>query len=124
MKEKDLVRHLQKALEEAMPGCVIFKIADTITSGIPDLAITWGGSTIWLEVKYANPGLIDRKVQRHVMRRMASNGDAWYVIYNESTKETFIVHPGDIEGWKVNHFRFWSGFAHIHVAQWVKERLA
>lgn len=56
MNEAQVVRRLVAALKVRLPGAVIFKHADMVTAGIPDISVTWRGKVDWLEVKYLKAG--------------------------------------------------------------------
>jgi hypothetical protein len=79
MKESTLVTQLKKALMTGLPGAVVFKHHDAITAGIPDLSVTWRGSTTWLEVKYNTTRI--RPLQHNTLLRLERQGRAFYVIY-------------------------------------------
>jgi len=79
--EATLTRALVKVLRAGLPGAVVIKHADRFTAGVPDLSVTWGGRTTWLEVKYANPRLLSRGIQDLTMRGLARAGSAYYVVY-------------------------------------------
>lgn len=52
MKESKLQGKLIQHLVLGLPKAVIFDHNDRSTAGIPDLSITWGGYTTWLELKH------------------------------------------------------------------------
>ncbi len=94
MNEKTLVTGLTQTLRKELFGAVVFNHADLVTAGIPDVSVTWNGWTTWLEVKYANPSFEVTGIQNLTMRRLASQGLAWFIIYDRMTiKQTLIVHP-------------------------------
>lgn len=102
MNEKRLVLDLVKLLRKDLPGSVIFKHADRVTAGIPDLSVTWHHRTTWLEVKYANPKIVDHGLQNFVMKQLAISGSAYYVVYDHPEYRTLVVRPSEIEDglWK------------------------
>src|SRR5208282_3563412 len=52
MNEAQLVRRIKTFLEENLAGPVlVWKHADRITAGIPDLSISYRTRTVWVEVK-------------------------------------------------------------------------
>jgi hypothetical protein len=62
MKEADVVAKIHDELKKQLPRAVYLKLNDMSTTGIPDLALTYGGRTLFVEVKYlradeARPGL-------------------------------------------------------------------
>lgn len=97
MNEKTLLLKMVKQLNKDLPNATIFKHADRVTAGIPDVSVTWKRMTTWLEVKYANPDLHDRGMQNLVMKQLALSGSAWYVIYDQVQEQTIIVRPGELE---------------------------
>jgi hypothetical protein len=90
MNESTLTRGLLKTLRAAFPDGVIIKHSDSYTSGVPDISVTWNGRTTWIEVKFANPRVLDKGVQALMMKRLANAGSAVYVIYTRE-KTTHIV---------------------------------
>jgi len=98
MKESTLVTQLKKALCVGLPGAVVFKHHDAITAGIPDLSVTWKGTTTWVEVKYNTHQV--RPLQHNTMLRLGRQGYAFYVIYrNDSTagkRRTIISRPSAV----------------------------
>lgn len=82
-----------------MPGGVAFKHFDFTTAGIPDVSWTWRSRTVWLEIKA--PGGVVRAAQDVVMKRLASNGLSYYVLYDglvgtpgpSPHKQVRVVHP-------------------------------
>lgn len=94
MQEKDLVRRLKKTLETRLPGSVIIKHSDAMVAGIPDLSVTWQGVTTWLEVKHDVGKIITREIQRWMVKRLATQGRCFYVVYRDRAKEgprTFVI---------------------------------
>ena len=124
MNEKSLVLALVKVLRVELQNCVIFKHADRVTAGIPDLSVTWRRRTTWLEVKYANPKVVDRGLQNFVMKQLAISGSAYYVIYDVPGSRTLIVRPSEIEGnlWKTLLQANAPGFDH-HLVSWFIKQL-
>ena len=93
MNEKTLVSDLVPTLREELLGAVVFNHADLMTSGIPDVSVTWNGWTSWLEVKYANPNFEVTGIQKLTMGRLAAQGLAWFIVYEQKPHRTLIVHP-------------------------------
>jgi len=79
--EAKLTLALVKALKKGLPGYVIIKHHDQITAGVPDISVTGRRKTTWLELKYANPGIIARGIQDKMMRDLGVAGSAFYVVY-------------------------------------------
>lgn len=92
--EGALNRDLGVALEQELLSAVVLKIADRITSGIPDISVNWQEAHVWIETKLANPSFVSKGIQERMMRRLGSQGEAWYVIYDaKPTKSVYIVSP-------------------------------
>lgn len=47
-------RELVRELKKLMPGGVVFKHCDPMTSGVPDISVSFRGRTIWVEAKYVD----------------------------------------------------------------------
>lgn len=95
MTEATLKTALTSLLRKELTGAVIFSHTGAMTSGIPDISVTWRGKTSWFEVKWANPTIKSRGDQDLSLLRLAGQGNAWYIIYEEKrgVKRTGIVHP-------------------------------
>jgi hypothetical protein len=91
MKESTLVTQLKNALCAGLPGAVVFKHHDAITAGIPDLSVTWRGTTTWLEVKYNTDRI--QPLQHNTMLRLEKQGHAFYVIYLQDPKQLIWIPP-------------------------------
>jgi len=123
MKESDLSRALVKVLRAGMPDGVVFKHADTITAGIPDISVTWHGVTSWLEIKHAHPSIIDRGIQALTLKQLGAAGRAHYVIYYETKtlgKRTIVCVPYDVRAYELKDLPFAEGFDHVYVLNAVK----
>lgn len=81
MNEADLVQKLMKSCQQVMPGCVTIKHFDHVTAGIPDISVTWGRRTVWVEVKYGD--LKVRESQKVLVGKLAVLGIAMYVHFME-----------------------------------------
>lgn len=96
MTETKLKAILTRKLRKDLSGAVVLRHEDQYSSGIPDISITWKGSTTWLEVKLAKPKLIGKGIQRITMQCLAENGQCWYAIYlleNDLNKWTIFADP-------------------------------
>lgn len=99
MNEASLVRNLVATLRVSFPGSIVFKHADRVTAGIPDISVTWKAKTVWLEVKYANPRIHSRGIQSVIINRMSGVGqNVWYVIFHKSG--IYMVKPINLERWQ------------------------
>lgn len=86
MTETQFCRKLTHALRERLgPGHVVLKHADGYTAGIPDISITWGRDTLWIEVKLAsNPKLFEP-----LQLAMLCNMKGHYVIWDTQLKKGY-----------------------------------
>lgn len=116
MDEAYLKRKLVEAIRKEMPGAVVYRHEDTFTAGIPDISVTWRGSTSWIEVKFQRRG---RKSELTALQRQAINrfraagAAAWAVRYVElkDGKQTEIDR-GPVE--------IVRGFDHLQVACYLR----
>jgi hypothetical protein len=128
MNERTLVTQLKRALCAGLPGAVVFKHHDTITAGIPDLSVTWRGTTTWIEVKYNTTRI--RPLQHNTLIRLRGHGSAFYVVYRiphtrlpaeslggpfEAQKTTWVTVPGSSKTPVLFH-----GWAHSQVAAFIR----
>jgi hypothetical protein len=125
--EQSLTRKLIDVLKELLPGSVVLKHTDQFTAGVPDLTVTWGWLTSWIEVKVVRAGqqgIIARGSQTLTMQQLAKVGSAWYVVYHtEGSGKTFIVHPAHIYGaYWLEAERDVDGLKHEVVAEFIKAR--
>ena len=74
-----LVRALRKCLE---PNYIVWKHADGYTAGIPDISISWGRDTLWIEVKLANNPKFFEPLQMAILRKL----DGHYIIWDTKTR--------------------------------------
>ena len=94
MNEATLLSRLAKTCKDRMPGCVVFKHFDVATDGMPDLSITWGKCTIWVEGKY-DRGRV-RATQAITMWRLGQVGLAFFVSFNfEKGIPVTLIRPGN-----------------------------
>jgi len=123
MNESILKSQLVKLARDTMPGFVIIRHEDRITSGIPDISISGNKKTTWLEVKYGTPKFASKGIQELMCNRLAIAAFAcYYVIYLERSGEkwTHIVHPRDV-GNEEHWLHFTSGFNHQFVIDSIKK---
>ena len=123
MNEASVSRGLVKALND-LPGAVVLRFSGAFVSGIPDIAVVWNGKTTWLEVKLIKKhGIIDRGIQQLMLRKLALQGSAFYVIYVENyqgRKWTFIVSPEHLNNWSEQWVDSAHGFDHSLVANFIR----
>jgi hypothetical protein len=98
MTEASLKSDLVRLLRHELLGSIVFRHEDKLTSGIPDISVTWRGMTVWLEAKFLNPSFYSKGIQTLTLRRLASAGHCFYVLYRkEGTKfTTNIIGPHSI----------------------------
>lgn len=107
------------------PKMLVFRHEDRFTHGIPDISCTGNGRTIWLEVKFGDPGFTSRGIQEATMKTLAQFGLARYIVYLRTPTEerTYIVPPRMIDldprMWKHSC----SGFDHNFVTRFVQAQL-
>lgn len=111
MKESVYSNGLVKMLRSRLPGSVVFKHADALTAGIPDISVTWNGRTTWLEVKVGR--IVGRGVQALTIQRLALAGRCWYVVYSGKSVVTIVDPLGNVV---VN------GTGHETVVAWIRSQ--
>jgi len=123
MNELSLVKDLVKLIRFHLPGFVVFRIEDKVTSGIPDIIITGNKKTSFIECKFANPDFKSKGIQELNMNRLALAGFAFYVVYHIGHTErwTYIVNPRDIGKSFDNWPLMSNGFSHKFVIDYIKE---
>lgn len=109
--ERSFVEKIQTAIkaDPALRGAVVFKHAETLTSGIPDMSISILGGTSWVEVKYLRRRKrlkdIVKELQVITCHQLATtcNGRCWIVVFedaafNSGDKRTVIWQPRVLAG--------------------------
>lgn len=93
MNEASITQSLIRALGKELPGSVIFKHFDVSTDGIPDISVTWGKRTVWLELKWDEGET--RPTQLVTMMRLGHVGLAFYVRfgYENTCPLTWVWEP-------------------------------
>jgi hypothetical protein len=135
MTEASVTQDLLKHLKAALPGAVIFKIADRFTTGIPDICVNCKGRTIWLEVKLLKKGsyfmTCSPALQQLTMARLHGQvqGRAWYVIYDARGRQKAVtvyapaaLAMSEDEAYQHVHLAS-TGFDHASVADFVRSYL-
>lgn len=120
MSEAKVCGGLVRALRRDMEGAVVIRHTDELIAGIPDISVTWNGSTTWLEVKFVNPKIIDRGIQRLMMKRLGLHGRAFYVIYDNRDTCVYITGPESLENYRES---VWAapGFSHKYVSMLIRD---
>ena len=114
--ERQYVRELRKILAVDLENAVILKHADQVTSGIPDLSVTWNGSTFWIEVKRGST-IKARGIQVFTAARLAKQGHCFFVLYSEDS--TSIFTPEQVEA-KLSPEMICPGTDHHAVAVYIR----
>lgn len=126
MLEVKLSGDLVRILREELYGSVVFKHADSLTAGIPDISVTFQGRTTWIETKVARPRVKDREIQRLRLKQLWLAGqNAYYVVYDIHNKWTFIYNPLQYTQFLAsgNHSLLMSanpGIDHLSVASFIR----
>lgn len=97
MTERSVNESLIKVLRQELLGCVIIKHADRFTAGVPDMSVSWGGATTWLELKLLRTGTVLGQLPQAQLvmcakLEMATNR-CWIVVYDMKQKLTLIYRP-------------------------------
>ena len=98
MTEASLKSDLVRILRHELRGSVVLRHEDKLTSGIPDISVTWRRMTVWLEAKFLNPSFYSKGIQTLTLKRLASAGHCFYVLYQKEGAEftTNIIEPYSI----------------------------
>lgn len=120
MTESDLKDTLIRTLRRTVPEWLVFRHEDGITSGVPDISINGADRTTWWEVKYTPTWKEDRRgIQYFNMRKLASFGMAFYIIYFDGRERGIsIVEPNHLDEWRVSPF-LCLGFNHRWVVDFM-----
>lgn len=90
MTEKDLTATCRRELQQGLAGALVLKHNDRMTSGIPDVSVSWKNATTWLEFKIHSvkwrPGQLETCVQ---LERQTQR--CWIVVYDRW--DTTIYRP-------------------------------
>lgn len=102
MKEADIVVKIHQELKKQLPRAVYLKLNDMSTTGIPDLAITYGDHTLFTEVKLLRAGETASQFKKHfsglqlaTCRLLEQQGRCVYFIAYQGVDETtaLILRP-------------------------------
>lgn len=118
LKEHHLKAQLMLAFRTKAMGFLCFRHEDKMTHGIPDISVTGGKHTSWLEVKHANPDFPTKGQQELNMIRLERIGHyARYIIYDENKGDprTLIVKPSKLGEWTSSFEYEHPGFNHAAV---------
>jgi hypothetical protein len=124
MNEASLKSELVRTLRKELLGAVVFRHEDKLTSGIPDISVTWHKKTTWLEAKYLNPHFHSKGIQELTVRRLSSAGSCFYVLYTniKGIYSTTIVDPYDVVDKKVIRNEMYEpGILHQLVVRFIRQ---
>lgn len=101
MNEAELKSKFVKLARKELVGSVIIRHEDKITSGVPDISLTWDQRrTAWLEGKYAREPLITgKKLQVIFGQKLEHQGFARFIVWEDFGNDvlrTCIVKPSQI----------------------------
>lgn len=99
MSEGRICSTLVKVLRGELPKYVVYKHADRVTAGIPDISATGDGMTTWMEVKYRVKRTPLECGQQMLMAvRLEREGSCIYAIFERlgQRKRTLIVSPAQL----------------------------
>jgi|SRR6267142_2540140 len=101
MKEADVVTKIEETLKRQLPGVVVLKINDISTMGIPDVIITYGGHTTFIEVKLLREAESPSSFRKHfnklqlaTCRLLERQGRCYYFIAFDDNAA--IVRPATL----------------------------
>jgi hypothetical protein len=119
--ETPLKRDLTKTLRTALIGYLVLRIENNASNGISDIIVVGNKITSFIEVKYADPDFKSKGDQELMMNRLARQGYAFYVIYEEKERKqrTYIVQPKDINVPLDQCTTWMEGFNHLWIAHYV-----
>ncbi|MHB8503147.1 MAG: hypothetical protein ACYDHE_19670 [Candidatus Acidiferrales bacterium] len=101
MREADVVARIHQELKKQLPRCVYLKLNDLSTTGIPDLALTYGGRTTFVEVKFLKEDESPSSFKKHfsalqlaTCQLLEHQGRCYYFISFESAEpHALIIKP-------------------------------
>lgn len=119
MKESDVLGRTLKACEKVMPGCVPLKHYDLVTSGVPDVSLTWAERTVWLEFKLDT---LPSPIQIQVMKRLGQQGIAYYVVFHSQWQMPSFPW---VQIWDHTQMGIWScpKFNYREVAEFIRQQI-
>ena len=83
MTETQFTSKLVRAIRERLgPGAIVFKHADGYTAGIPDISISLGRNTLWLEAKLVGNPKFFEPLQLAILEKL----DGHYIFWNTKTR--------------------------------------
>lgn len=121
--EATLCSALGTTIRQRLSGAMVFKHADQSGTIMPDFSVTWGGRTVWLEVKLIDRLIVrSREAQKEMMRRLDAVGQAYYVVYSRDPKAVYVLRPVMLDRLadQTDKRFFLSGWNHIAVAEAVR----
>ena len=128
MTEQTLKRSLMDAIKRLTPEAVAIRHEDRYTHGIPDISYSLNRRTTWWEIKYADPHVESKGVQKYLCQRLDAASFCRYIIFQRGIpvgpkkrpRAIRIVMPREIDCWQVSgriveegSFDLWGLVAYI-----------
>jgi len=84
-------------------GWIVDKLSDQFTAGIPDVAVTFNKTTVWLELKEIDKNYSEitksrnYKLQMHENKKRAKWGRCYYVVHRQNVGVVEFWDPVELE---------------------------
>ena len=88
MTETQFTSKLIKELRQCLPGSFIMKHADGYSAGIPDISISSGRDTLWLEAKLTSNPKIFEPLQFAILEKLHGH----YIIWDTKSRRGCKFH--------------------------------
>lgn len=103
--EAALAAEVAGRMKELLSVPVVFKHHDVSTAGIPDMSVTYGGLTFWVELKLVREGETEAKFRKHFdplqlaqCRLLERQGRCFYLLALEGRKTAAALwSPGALD---------------------------
>ena len=105
MTEAQISQKIRAEIKKQAPNAVVIKHNDRIVRGVPDLSVTIGGRTTWIEVKYIRKGETPARQRKHFDQvqlyqalRLEREGRCIYFIAYESSMglQALVIRPSHL----------------------------
>ena len=128
--ETTLRAALRDKLAEVLPNAVVLIHEEDVTkgaeAGVPDMSVTHGGKTLWIECKYGTMRRPwkSRDIQQRTAIRLARHGLCFYLLWEQGDgdRRTVVVHPKYLYH-ATEHGMIADGFNHQFVANLIRGML-
>lgn len=100
--EAKVLAKVVKELKRRLPGAVIFKHSDIRTAGIPDLSVSFGGHTAWVEGKYLRDETASTVKKAFGALQLATavllnlQSEVVYLVAYEGGRRAALIKPTDV----------------------------